>query len=207
MPRRTILLYPVFALIFVGCETQEQKLERLIGQLRQGNDKEREQAACALANSCFILRDSPKVRQAVELLETALGDRNPDIRSAAAMALGDIHIPAERTLKELGKLLDDDEDRVRCNAAWAIVAILQASKEPVSGQKELVPSLLKRLGDSDLSVRSASVRALSKISPTDGEVLRAIASLATDKDVGVQCEVAGAFEDAGKAGKPYLATR
>jgi HEAT repeat protein len=203
---RIILLCPLFALVSVGCETRNQRLERLIGQFRQGNDTEREQAASDLGNTCFILGDTPKVRQAVELLESALSDQNPRIRSAAAMALGDIRIPAQRTIKELGKRLDDEEDFVRQNGAWAIVGIFQASEEPVPGQKELVPSLLKSLRDGNQYVRSASVRALSKIAPTDGEVWRAIASLAKDQEVGVRCEVAEAFEDAGKAGKPYLPT-
>jgi len=204
--RRLILLCLVLALVPVGCETREQRLERLMSQFRKGNDKEREQAAHGLGNTCFILGDTPKVRQAVELLESALNDKNPHIRSAAAMALGDIRIPAQRTIMELGKRLDDEEEFVRQNAAWALVGILQISEEPVPGQKELVPSLLKRLRDDNQYVRSASVRALSKISPTDGEVWRAIASLAKDQEVGVRCEVAGAFEDAGKAGKPYLPT-
>src|SRR5262245_44633253 len=106
MPRRIILLYAVLSLSFVGCETREQKLDRLMAQFRQGNDKEREHAASGLGNTGFIHGDTPKVRQAVELLEGALADTNPRIRSAAAMALGEIRIPAERTIKELGKRLD-----------------------------------------------------------------------------------------------------
>jgi HEAT repeat protein len=204
MIRLTCLINMLCAIVLVYCETREKKLDRLIQQFRQGKDEERERAACALGNICYILGDTPKVQQAVVLLEKALTDKNPNIRSAAASALGDIGNPAQRAIKELGKRLEDEDARVRANTAWTIVRILQASEAPVPGQKELVPSLLKALQDRDDSARAAAVRALSKISPTNDEVLRAIASLARDKQVGVRCEVADAFQEAGNAGKPFL---
>jgi HEAT repeat protein len=193
-------------LLLLGCETREEKLDRLIQEFRQGKDDERERAAFALGTICYQLGDTPKVQQAVALLVKGLTDPNASIRSSSALALGDIGTPAQGTLKELAKRLDDENDRVRCNAAGAICQIVHVAQAPVPGHKEVVPNLVKALQDSDQYVRGHAVRALSTISPRDKDVLRAIAPLAKDKEVGVRCDVAGAFASAGPAAEPFIDT-
>ena len=75
------LFVGLFGIWMGGCETQEQKVEKLIKQLRDQNEEVRWDAGYALGQ---IGKD------AVPALVQALQDQNSQVRGSAAVALGEI---------------------------------------------------------------------------------------------------------------------
>jgi len=88
---------------------------------------------------------------AVPALIQALGDRDEDVRCAAAEALAKIGTPA---VPALIQALGDSDNSVRRAACEALGAI---------GDPQAVPHLIQALGDSDRNVRRAACEALGTI--------------------------------------------
>jgi HEAT repeat protein len=89
---------------------------------------------------------------AIAAVETALRDKDPEVRRTAVWATGSIG--ARSSVASLGKLLVDADPAVREVTAWAIGNCSpQAAPEP----------LLRALGDADADVRLAVAWALYEI--------------------------------------------
>ncbi|NLY00226.1 MAG: sigma-70 family RNA polymerase sigma factor [Rhodopirellula sp.] len=85
-------------------------------------------------------------------------DTNPNIRRAAAKALGDFGPRTKKGIRDLSRLLRDHEWEVRCAAAEALGNMGLAARSAV-------PELVSLLQDPCWEVRHASVRALKRIGP------------------------------------------
>ncbi len=91
-------------------------------------------------------------KAATDELEHGLQDKDPEVRSAAAQALGQLDDKA--AVPELVKLLQDQAPIVRSAAAQALVQL---------GDKAAVPELVKLLQDQASDVRSAAAQALGQL--------------------------------------------
>ena len=109
----------------------------------------------------FKLKEPRRVEnqdQQVERLIRELQDTDSDVRSIAAVALGEIGPEAEDAVPILIKLLQDQdaEGFVRANAATALGKIGE-------GASKAVPALINALRDQDKYVRKDAAEALEKI--------------------------------------------
>jgi vesicle coat complex subunit len=93
---------------------------------------------------------------AVEPLIMALKDKEWDVRTMAAYALGNIGPKAEKAVPALIETLKDKEQQVRDNAAWALGKIGPKAEKAV-------PALIEALKDKNEYVRKAAKEALEKI--------------------------------------------
>ena len=94
------LFVGLFGIWMGGCETQEQKIEKLIKQLRDQNEEVRWDAGYALGQ---IGKD------AVPALVQALQDENAKVRGSAAVALGEIGEGAVDAVSALIQALQDED--------------------------------------------------------------------------------------------------
>ncbi|HIN31291.1 TPA: HEAT repeat domain-containing protein, partial [Candidatus Poribacteria bacterium] len=83
-----------------GCQTQEQKVEKLISKLQHKNPKIRQTAVVALTRTG---------KDAVPALIQALQDKGRGVRASAAGALGSIGKDATDATPALIKTLQDPE--------------------------------------------------------------------------------------------------
>ena len=90
------------------------------------------------------------------MLAERLSDDDPNVRSAAAEALGALGEHAKDQAPLLAERLSDDDPNVRSAAAEALGALGEHAKDQA-------PLLAERLNDDDPNVRSAAVKALSKL--------------------------------------------
>ena len=126
----TVLFIGLVSIWMGGCQTPEQKVERLIKKLGHKKAKVRANATEALSN---IGED------AVPALIQALQDKDEWVRSRATLALGRIGGGAVDAVPALIQLLQDQSSDVRLNAAVALKNIgtpeaLKAVKEYQSRQ-------------------------------------------------------------------------
>jgi hypothetical protein len=162
--RRLILLTTALAcglalLSHQGLFAQEEvNEERLIQALSDSSFKVRLQAA--------ILVGKHRVVRAGPLLKKSLLDENDTVKAAAALSLGKIGNPSDRT--DVVTLLSHPNALVSNAAEKALILFDEASGRPVYlvvceppvSQKEMAPSLMKRLVDklqTDLASRSTLV--------------------------------------------------
>ena len=109
----------------------------------------------------FKLKEPRRVEnqdQQVERLIRELQDTDSDVRSIAAVTLGEIGPEAEDAVPILIKLLQDQDEEgfVRANAATALGKIGE-------GASKAVPALINALRDQDKYVRRDAAEALEKI--------------------------------------------
>lgn len=95
----------------IGCESQEKKIERLVGQLGDKNWKARFETVTELVEIG---------KPAVPALTKALGDENQDVSWGAAWAFEGIGEPAWKAVPALIKALGDEHESVRSSAASAL---------------------------------------------------------------------------------------
>ena len=111
------LFVGLFGIWMGGCETQEQKVERLIKQLGHKKVKVRVSAARALGLGLI----GEGAVDAVPALIKALQD--PEVRWYAAGALGSIR--SKDAVPSLIQVLQDKDEYVRVDAEWALRQIQQ----------------------------------------------------------------------------------
>ena len=133
-----------------GCQTPEQKVEKLISKLQHKNPKVRQTAVVALTKMG---------KDAVPVLIQALQD--PDVSVRVALPLGQIGTPdaikaANSAVPTLIQALQDPD--VRLNAALALGQI--GTPDAI---KEAVPALIKALQDRNKWVRANAAEALKQI--------------------------------------------
>lgn len=114
--------------------------------------------------------------EALRLLEAALADASPMVRSAAAVALSDLG--ATGAAKALLKLVDDDDDHVRQMAITALGELGDRSKATLA-------RLEKAQKDRRPAMRYQSVIALAKLVSGDARA-RALLSASSDDDMNVR---------------------
>ena len=179
----------------------------LITMLQDDDVSLQEAAATALGTI------GPNAKDALAPLIEAL-DRDPEVRSAAIVAIAEIGAEAKPAAPALRGLLKKTDDRVVLQAAVALHALaeedqacrialtqLLESKEPRVRQgaaRELgtyrqlatdsIPALLSVLKDHSARgyVREAAVQALGEISPADPEVKEALVAALKDNRRSVQ---------------------
>ena len=185
MAKRSVIVVVLFiGLVSIwmgGCQTQEQKVERLITELGHKETKVRANAAEALgqmgegakdAASTLIqlLQDQDQdvryfaaralgrigAKDAVPALIPLLQDQNAKVRRLVAYTLGMIGEGEKDAVPALIPLLQDQNRDVRGNAAWALGMIGE-------GAKDAVPALIQALQDQNRDVRDSAARALEKI--------------------------------------------
>jgi len=137
-----ILLVCLLGLMAYAEETQEQQVQRLIGELQDDDFNVRFNAVKALR------KIGPGAKDAVPALTQAFRDENKDVRGSAAIALANIGKDAVPTLIEL---LQDQEWRIRSNAAVALVQI--GTPEAIKAAEAVISDLIQALQDQDPQVR------------------------------------------------------
>jgi HEAT repeat protein len=139
----------------------------LVGALTDRAASVREAAVRAL--------DDLREHSAIPALEgMVLNDPDPDIRRAAANALGDFS--ASRSLEPLARALADRDPEVQREAAEAIGDLDDVSKAP--------PALVRASASTDLELRRRATRTLGKIG--DPATVTALAERITDDDKDVR---------------------
>ncbi len=118
----------------------------------------------------------------------ALADVDPDLRAAAASALGKLGSTAAFAVSSLADALGDRDPRVRRAAAWALGDV-------GAGAAEAVPALIDALSDGDGRVRWRAVRALRAIGPAAALAVPELSRALTDEDDRVRQWAATALAD------------
>ncbi|MFQ6096404.1 MAG: HEAT repeat domain-containing protein [Armatimonadota bacterium] len=95
---------------------QPNEVPAVIDRLRDEDPATRESAVRRLASAC-------RPTDVVCALTKCLGDEAPNVRAAAAEALGDLGKPAAGAVGDLTELIDDPDERVRRVAERAVVRI------------------------------------------------------------------------------------
>ena len=150
----------------------------------------------------FKLKEPRRVEnqdQQVERLIRELQDTDSDVRSIAAVTLGEIGPEAEEAVPILIKLLQDQdaEGFVRANAATALGKIGE-------GASKAVPALINALEDQDEWVRASAAMALGEIGESASKAVPALVNALQDQDKYVRRYATGALGKIGKATVPAL---
>lgn len=172
----------------------------LEASLRDLESKKPEVRASAVADLVRHAVGDEAVRaKALPLLEARLGDDSPAVRSAAAIALGDVK--AHETLPALLLRVEDEDAHVRQVAINALGEI---------GDARAAPRLRRALTDDRPEVRYQAVIAFARACGDDGEIDHALAQATGDEDEAIAhiaLRVAEERVDGGKALPEHLRTR
>jgi HEAT repeat protein/tRNA A37 threonylcarbamoyladenosine biosynthesis protein TsaE len=198
----------------------EQVFRALDDALRDDSEREvRLRAAEALA---YIGQEND---QAIDLLLSALEDRDGNVRGSAAAALTSLRKPSERLINALLRALQDSRVDVRTNAADILGRLGQRSERAIEGLLEVlrdpyedaricaamalgqvgdtsnrvVQALIERLADDSRVVRKNAAAALGKLAVKADNVIKALEKALQDERTGV-----GAADALGRAGRADL---
>jgi HEAT repeat protein len=105
-----------------------------------------------------------------------LGNKEAQVRTQAALALGEMGPDAQRAIPDLYKALKDKEESVARQALQALRAIGTATRDDV-------PMLIGGLRDDNLRVRSYAVEALGKLGPEARPAVPKLAELLKAKEI------------------------
>ena len=161
-----MFLFVWFAGIWMGgCETQEQKVEKLIKQLQDQNVDVRMNTVRALGKI-----GTPEAIKAAEdaipfLIQQLQNDQDKWVRMLAAMALGAVGEGTKDAVPDLIQALQDQDVSVRYYAAYALGKIGE-------GAVNAVPTLIQAFQDPHATVRQGAAEALEKIGTP--EALKAV---------------------------------
>lgn len=152
------------------------------------NDKSpvvREEAATSLAMIAGTVRDAPaEVRATVPTLTTALKDESPDVRIAAANALGAIGSDADKAVQPLIQAVRDNKDKEGIRVRTALVSALGRIGKPASSAVDILIEQASQPRPAGVSpgthaeLRRAAVISLGQIG--NPEALPALARLLED---------------------------
>lgn len=164
-----------------------------IGQLRDGDARERENAAVALGH---VLAINPRLEPPITALVSALSDTSDAVRVAASRALSQPDVKAIDALAGLERLVDDSAHAaVRAQGIRALGRLLAAS---VAAERSRILSvLIPAHRDPDSEVRAAVADALGgaqyAASP-DTDVQRALSALVTDAEPATRLRAVDALD-------------
>jgi HEAT repeat protein len=120
-------------------------------------------------------------------LAKGLADKDAAVRTVAAAQLRRLSIAAAPAARQLATALGDSEQRVRENAAEALILIGQPAVEP----------LVAVLGESNVEGRKYALAALAKIGPAAKAASPAVEKCLKDSDATVQKLAAEALQQIG----------
>ncbi len=126
--------------------------------------------------------------EAVADLASGLADKDAAVRIVAAAQLRRLSTAAAPAAKQLAGVLGDAEQRVRENAAEALILIGQPAVEP----------LIVVLGESNVEARKYALAALAKIGPPAKAAVPAVEKCLKDSDAAVQKLAAEALQQIGQ---------
>lgn len=127
---------------------------------------------------------------AVTMLESALADDSPAVRTQASLALGRIGPPAAAVAPELIGLLKDGDETVRCQAAEAL--------GQVGGEEgATVAALVELLQDASAPVKASAARALGTLKQAAAPAVAALVPLLQDREESVRTAAAEAIAHVG----------
>lgn len=206
MLRRVLLFIATFAmLISTGCHRQPRTIDQAIVATGAPEKKLRVKAVFALGDLCKKEGNTPSSNRGVAVLEEKLGDPEPDVRCAAACALGELGPLAARSLRLLTALADDQDSGVRISATYGICSIAESNMGlPPSDVRVVTECLLKRFNDDNSVVRAHAIRGCVALALSDEGVLRAIAAMTRDPDPGIRRRALEALASAGVRAKAYV---
>jgi len=127
-------------------------VRQLVKELSSGKVETREVAAIALGHT--------KTQQAIPGLKVALSDSHPCVRTAAAIALGQM---GDAIVSDLEEMLQHPKAQVRAAAAIAL---------GYAGASQALPSLRQRLADEDPVARAGAMVALARFGEATGLLVR-----------------------------------
>jgi len=127
---------------------------------------------------------------ALDAVMGAMRDRAPEVRSAAARALGTMHPDTSEALAALVDALTDPDDMVRVAAVSALASIGNAAAPAV-------PALVRLMASSDGWFRTEVMRALGAIGPAAKTAVSALVPLLKDPDAQVRAGAAEALQGIG----------
>ncbi len=130
--------------------------------------------------------------QAIDTLRSLLSDEDSDVRSSAALALGEMSNSSSEIVAALLFLLSDKDSSVRFSAATALGQLRNPSPE-------VVTALLSLLSNKDLDMRYGAATALGQLRNLSPEVVAALLALLSDKDLDMRYGAAAAL---GQIGNP-----
>jgi ATP/ADP translocase/HEAT repeat protein len=115
-----------------------------------------------------VARSLGRLRQegGVNILVQLLNDGSPDVRSQAALSLGELTPGLPEVVEALTERLNDEEPEVVEAALTALVAIGDTA----------IPHLLHSLSEAPLHLREAILRLLSELEMPEGEILGPVKS-------------------------------
>lgn len=135
-----------------GDKILDERVKRLISQLKDGDKKTRRMAAESLGDL------GPAAAKAVGALMQALKDKQGVVRHFSAWALGKIGPDARGAASALVRCMKDKDGRVRHLAAWSLGEI----NAPAS---QAGPALVKAINDKNQLVRRYATQSLGALDP------------------------------------------
>jgi len=140
----------------------------------------RERAPYAVSGLCDVLEEDEKA-QVANAIRPLADDPDPTVRASAAINLGSCGAPATPHLQRIVQMLDEQDERVRGNAASALWMI-----GVPNAPRELVGKLAMMLaGDPSARVRADVANAIGKVGVGTPDVVPALVRAMDDqaKDV------------------------
>jgi HEAT repeat protein len=171
-----------------------EAVQALIDTLHDPSDRVRSAAVVALG------KIGPAAKGAVPELVRVLRDRQakPDLRRAAAEALGRAEADAAAVAGALTEALRDPDAGVRSAAALTLGRIGADAKQPVSALAGIGPALSQLLQAPEADVRQAAAVALGMLGPEARGAVPALAGALGDKATEVRWVAAEALGNLGR---------
>lgn len=183
----TLAALPVWVLLTVACNSDPghggRSSQEWIRSLGDSSAAGRVAAADALGR---ILRIQPESPHVVRALLRALGDKDDQVRMAAATALTADGVQVEGAITGLHEALHDS-----AHAEMRYYAALVLGRLGSAAGRGTVEALTESLEDPDPRVRSAAMEALGRVGLKSGSAVDAVRARARDVDPEVRLK---AFE-------------
>ncbi|AFY52767.1 HEAT repeat-containing protein [Rivularia sp. PCC 7116] len=183
--------------------TTTQNIDPVVEKLTSSNAKVRAGAANILS--------SVDRKSVIPALIKALQDENKQVRSNAALSLGEIEKsnPSPSIVTALSKALKDENATVRYSAAYALGKVAKGGYRAYKKIYQAVPALIQVLQDENAQVRSRAALVLNQIKEIEKPILQkqakavakeipALNQALSHKDAQVRRYAAKALEIAGK---------
>jgi HEAT repeat protein len=155
-----------YAVSALSSTSNERSAAAILRGLRDPDSRVRKSAAVAARH----LKAYPP--ELLPLLIDVLRDRNPELRQAAAFALGSMGNSAATATPALIEALQNQDQGMAAELAKSSAE--GALRDIGTGARAAVPTLLKNLHDPSVTVRTGAISALGKIGENTPQVLEAL---------------------------------